>query len=170
MTFRCTPLNSKQSLESNYMYISISCAFGHVSDVWPQNDLFGPRNDFFGPQIDLFEPQNDLFWPFGRPRITLSRINRIRIQFWIDSYAYRVQLAIFPIFDLEMTFIDPSDDLGWPYYAHHWTQNKILNRFICISCAFGHFSNFWPQNDLWDLSLTFFDPLNDLECSWHGHH
>ena len=51
-----------------------------------------------------------------------------------------------------MTFFDPSGDLGWPQDAHQWTQKKICNRSICISCAFDHISDFWPQNDLfWPL-------------------
>ena len=27
---------------------------------------------------------------------------------WIDSYAYHVHLALFPIFDSELTFFDPK--------------------------------------------------------------
>ena len=33
-------------------------------------------------------------------------IIRIRIKFWIDSYAYHVHLAIFPISDHKMIFFD----------------------------------------------------------------
>ena len=32
---------------------------------------------------------------------------RISIEFWIESYAYHVYLAVIQIYDLKMTFFDP---------------------------------------------------------------
>ena len=87
---------------------------------------------------------------------------RIRIKFWIDSYAFHVYLAIFLTFDPKMTLFDPFDDLGWPRDTHQWIQKKISNRSICISCAFDHISDFWLQNDLfWPLRW----PRMTLRCT-----
>ena len=82
----------------------------------------------------------------------------LKTKFAIDPYVYHVYLAMFQIFDLKMTSFDLKDDLGWPWDAHHRIQNKICNRFICISCAFGHISDLWPQSDLFDPYMT----LDDL--------
>ena len=45
---------------------------------------------------------------------------------------------------------------------------KISNRLICISCAFDHISDFWPQNDLfwplrWPRMTSRCTPLNSEE-------
>ena len=113
------------------------------------------------------------------PRMTLFTLSitvndddfhaiRIRIKFWIDSYAFHVYLAIFLTFDPKMTLFDPLDDLGWPRDTHQWIQKKICNRSICISCAFDHISDFWPQNDLfwplrWPRMTSRCTPLNSEE-------
>ena len=113
--------------------------------IWPYYRFSTPKWPFLTPK-----------WPFSTLMMTFDdfemHIIRIRIKFRIDSYAYHVHLAIFSIFDPKMTFFDPLYDLGWPRDTHHWIKNKISNRSMCISCAFGHFSDFWPQNDLfWPL-------------------
>ena len=77
-------------------------------------------------------------------------------------------LAIFLIFDPKMSLFDPLDDLGWPRDTHQWIQKKICNRSICISCAFDHISDFWPQNDLfwplrWPRMTSRCTPLNSEE-------
>ena len=69
---------------------------------------------------------------------------------------------MFQIYDPKMTFFDPLDDLGRTWDEHHCIQNKICSRSICISCAFGHVSEFWPQNDLfWPLRW----PLMTSRCT-----
>ena len=85
-----------------------------------------------------------------------------------ESYAYHMHLAIFQIFDPKMTLFDPLDDLEWPRDTHQWIQKKICNRSICISCAFDHISDFWPQNDLfwplrWPRMTSRCTPLNSEE-------
>ena len=74
-------------------FIFISCAFGHIFNFWPQNDLFNPKMTFSA----LLMTFDDLE----------MHIIRIRIKFPIDLYAYHVHLDIFSIFDPKMTFFDP---------------------------------------------------------------
>ena len=97
-----------------------------------------------------------------------THINEFKIKFPIDLYTYHMHLVIFSIFDPKMTFFDPLGDLEWPRDAHHWIQKKISNRSICISYAFGHISEFWPQNDLfwplrWPRMTSRCTPLNSEE-------
>ena len=117
--------------------------------------------------IEIFDP--------GMTFLTLSmslnghdnHFIRIKIEFGIESYAYHVYMVAFQIYDPKMTF-SPWIDLGWPWNAHHWIENKILDRSICISCAFGHVSNFWPLNDLFGLQNDIFDPQDDPGWPWHA--
>ena len=62
---------------------------------------------------------------------------RIRIEFWIESYAYHVNLAIFQIFDPKMTFFDP---VRWPRMTSRCTPLNSEEHFqpnsmhiMCIS-------------------------------------
>ena len=90
----------------------------------------------------------------------------IKIEFEIESYAFCVYLAVFEIYDPKMTFFYPSDDLGWSWDVHHWIQNKIFGRAICLSRALGYFSDFWPQMTFSNLRMIFLTPKmtsNDLD-------
>ena len=143
------PLDSNHSIQKKIwnQIICIACAFRHVSDFWPRNDLFDPFDDLemhiirikikfsidsysyhvhlaifsiFDPRITFFDPK----MTFSTLLMTLDdlemHIIRIRIKFPIDLYAYHVHLDIFSIFDPKMTFFDPLDDLGWPRDTNHW--------------------------------------------------
>ena len=52
-------------------------------------EIFDLRMNVFDPRITLLDPFDDLD----------IHVIRIRIEFGIQSYAYHVHLAIFPIFD-----------------------------------------------------------------------
>ena len=75
---------------------------------------------------------------------------RIRIEFWIESYAYHVNLAIFQIFDPKMTFFDP---VRWPRMTSRCTSLNSEENFqsngMHIMCIWPYF-RFSTPNDLFD--------------------
>jgi len=125
--------------------ICISCAFGHVSEFWPQNDLFWP-----------------LRWPLMN-----SRCTSLESEYNSESIDMHI-MCIWPHFRFltpRWPFLTPqvtSDDLGWPQDAHHWIQKKISYRSICISCIFDiklMFLPFYPFNDSNPVVFLKFDPI-----------